>query len=175
MILKKLLFVIIMWCVATPMRAQTGEKEANLKAAFIYSFTKYIDWGNYNDKSEFVIGVIGADSPVIPPLQEIARTSKINDKRIEIRIINDLSDIKNCDILFITKECSFPLKEVLDRTGQGMLTISESKGFAAKGTDFNFVIVNQKLKFEANLVAINSSGLKAGSQLLKLAIIVNQD
>lgn len=172
--LKKVLFIIILGCPFLRAMAQNGEREANLKAAFIYSFTRYIDWGGYNANYVFVIGVIGEDSPVIPPLQEIAKTNTINNKRIEVRIIDKLSDLKDCDIVFITKECHFSLHSVLDHIKKGVLTISESNGYAAQGTDFNFVIVNQRLKFEANLKAIASSGLKAGSQLLKLAIIVEQ-
>ncbi len=172
--LKKALFIIILLCAAHAGTAQTGEREANLKAAFIYSFTKYIDWGSYNNNYVFVIGVIGNNSPVIPPLQEIARTKTINNKRIEIRIIDNLADLRNCDIVFITKQCTYSLSSVLKRVGKGVLTIGESDGFASRGTDFNFVVVDQRLKFEANLDAIGSSGLKAGSQLLKLAIIVGQ-
>lgn len=175
MLSKKLLFVIVLSCSAHCGMAQNGEQEANLKAAFIYNFTKYIDWGSYNDNSVFVIGVVGEDSPVIPALTEISKTRTINDKRIEIRIINDLSDIRDCDIVFITKKSRFPLADILSRVGRGVLTISESKGYASQGTDFNFIVVNQRLKFEANLGAIASSGLKAGSQLLKLAIIVDHD
>ena len=54
-----------------------------------------------------------------------------------------------------------------------MLTISEEPGFAQQGTAFNFVIKKDKLKFETNLKALNQADVKAGSQLLKLAIIVN--
>ncbi len=54
-----------------------------------------------------------------------------------------------------------------------MLTISEEPGMAKQGTAFNFVIINDKLKFEANLKAIYLAGLKAGSQLLKLGILVD--
>ena len=175
MILKKLLLIIVLWCSAGCVIAQDGEQEANLKAAFIYNFTKYIDWGNYNDNYQFVIGVLGEESAVIPALKEIARTRTINNKRIAIRIIDNLSDMRDCDIVFITKKSPFPLSSVLSRVGKGVLTISESNGYASQGTDFNFIVVNQKLKFEANLRAIASSGLKAGSQLLKLAVIVDQD
>ena len=174
MLLKKLLFIVVLWCTAHYAMAQNGEQEANLKAAFIYNFTKYIDWGSYNSNYMFVIGVVGDDSPVIPALREIAKTRTINNKRIEIRIINDLSDLRDCDIVFITKQSRFPLSSILTRVGRGVLTISESSGYASKGTAFNFIVINQKLKFEANLNAIASSGLKAGSQLLKLAVIVDQ-
>ena len=171
---KKALFIILFCASAAGVVAQTGEQEANLKAAFIYSFTRYIDWGAYDDNYTFVIGVLGEDSPVLPPLHEIAKSKTINNKRIEIRIINKISELKDCKIVFISKECPFSLHAVLDHIPKGVLTISESDGYASLGTDFNFVIVNQRLKFEANLKAIASSGLKAGSQLLKLAIIVDQ-
>jgi len=58
------------------------------------------------------------------------------------------------------------------RLGKGILTIGERKGFAREGVALNFVLVNEKLKFEANEKAINKMGLKASSQLLKLAIMV---
>ena len=35
------------------------------------------------------------------------------------------------------------------------------------------IIVKDKLKFEANLKAIDAAGLRTSSQLLKLAIIIN--
>jgi len=175
MLLKKLLFIVVLLCTNHWAMAQDGEQEANLKAAFIYNFTKYIDWGSYNSNYMFVIGVVGDDSPVIPALREIAKSRTINNKRIEIRIIDNLSKLRDCDVVFITKQSRFPLSSILNRLGLGVLTIGESDGYASRGTDFNFVVVNDKLKFEANLNAIAASGLKAGSQLLKLAIIVDGD
>jgi hypothetical protein len=65
------------------------------------------------------------------------------------------------------------LEDILAKTAdKGILVISEKDGYAELGAAFNFVIVNRKLKFEANVKAINSAGLTASSQLLKLAIIV---
>ena len=174
MIQKKLLFIALLFCTAVMAKAQTGGQEANLKAAFIYNIAKYIDWGGYSNKNEFVIGVAGKTSKVISPLQEIAKTRNINNKKIVIKVIDDLSDVTGCDIVFISKECTFSLSSILSTVAPGELTISESKGYASMGTDFNFVIVDQRLKFEANLKAISSSGLKAGAQLLKLAIIVDE-
>ncbi len=151
--------------------AQNVQQEANLKAAFIYNFTKYIDWGTYERDSIFVIGVAG-DSPIIHSLNAIGASSKINNKRIIVKIINSGGEISDCDIVFISKKCRMSLNYILARTKPGVLTISEQPGFAEAGTAFNFVVINNRLKFEANLKAISSAGLKAGSQLLKLAIIV---
>jgi hypothetical protein len=65
------------------------------------------------------------------------------------------------------------LREILNQTkSKNTLTISEQEGYAKQGTAINFIIVDSKLKFEANTKAIISAGLIASSQLLKLAVIV---
>jgi uncharacterized protein DUF4154 len=172
LLFKKLLLVSATVFYAGTISAQNAEQEANLKAAFIYNFTKYIDWGPYNRDSIFLIGVAG-DSPIIESLDAIAADSRINNKRIVVKSISNGSEIPYCDIVFISKKCRMPLNYVLSKTRPGVLTISERPGFAEAGTAFNFVLINNRLKFEANLKAISSAGLKAGSQLLKLAIIVD--
>ena len=145
----------------------------SLHAVFIYNFTKYIDWEKNNNDQEFVIGVLG-NSPVANSLSEIARTRLAKNKKIVIRNYSKPEEIERCNILFIPKANGFSLESILDHTGKGILTISEEDGFAKQGTALNFKIVNDKLKFEANLKSIYAAGLTASSQLLKLAIIVDQ-
>lgn len=169
--LKRFLFLLLTSSFCGTVIAQASEQEANLKAAFIYNFTKYIDWGKYNDKNEFVIGVLG-DSPIENSLEQIARDNTVNNKPIVVHILDRPSEASDCDILFISRNSRYTLNSILPRLGKGVLTISEQPGYAEEGTAFNFIIVNSKLKFEANLKAISSAGLKAGSQLLKLAKIV---
>lgn len=150
--------------------AQNREEEATLKAAFVYNFTKYIDW--FSDENNFIIGVIGT-SPVYDALQEIAKTKTVKGKRILVRLFNKPEEITTCNILFISANVPYSLSSILDKTNKGTLTISEENGFAEQGTAFNFIVVRDKLKFEANVKSINAAGLKASSQLLKLAKIVD--
>ncbi len=171
MTIKKLLFCIVCSLPALTLRAQADEY--NLKAAFIYNFTQYVDWEPGMVETEFVIGILGP-SRVETPLNEIAKTNLVKNKKIAIRFFARPEEITPCNILFISQNAQFPLQEVLLYVSRGTLTISEQPGFAKDGTAFNFVIDdNNKLRFEANLKAINEAGLKAGSQLLKLAKIVN--
>jgi hypothetical protein len=170
--LKKILFLLSLCFFAGSVEAQSVVQEENLKAAFIYNFTKYIDWSDYNNSGVFIIGVIGP-SPIIMSLNEIAKTNTVNNKRIIIKLYNKPEDIEYCNILFIPEKNPYPLQSILDKINKGTLTISEENGFAKQGTAFNFVVKNDKLKFETNLKALYLADLKAGSQLLKLAIIVN--
>jgi len=76
-------------------------------------------------------------------------------------------------MLFIPRSAPFDLTEILDKVDKGTLTVSEEGGAAKLGTAINFVIINDKLKFEINKRSIYLAGLKASSQLLKLAEIVD--
>jgi hypothetical protein len=169
--LKRFILLLFTGFVYGTLMAQVSEQEANLKAAFIYNFTKYIDWGNYNDRNEFVIDVLG-DTTIANSLEQIAKEETINNKPIVVHVLENPSQAVDCDILFISKNCHFTLDKILPLVRKGVLTVSEQPGYARQGTAFNFIIVNNKLKFEANLKAISSAGLKAGSQLLKLARII---
>ena len=152
---------------------QSLDQESSLKAVFIYNFTRYIEWDpSADEKSDFIIGVIG-QSGISTALSDIAKSKTVGNRKIIIRIYNTPEEITPCNILFIPAKLSFPLHSILNRVNRGTLTVSEEEGAAREGTEINFVIRHDKLKFESNLQAISTAGLKASSELLKLAIIVN--
>ncbi|HSZ86829.1 MAG TPA: YfiR family protein [Puia sp.] len=171
--LKRFVYLILFCLSASTPQAQMREQEANLKAAFIYNFINYIDWDAGNNNNDFIIGIVGS-SDVTKSLIDFSKGKTAKDKKIIVRVFNRPEDIENCQILFIPKNISFSLHSILEKTDKGTLTISEETGFAEQGTALNFYIQNDKLKFEANIKAIDGAGLKASSQLLKLAKIVNQ-
>ena len=169
---KRLLVIILMLTLwQSYARCQSKEQEYNLKAAFVYNFTKYIDWGNYTIDNEFVIGIVGP-SPIFEPLMDIANTKTVSGKKVIIRRFDKPEEITFCNILYIPRDCPVPLNSIFSMVNPGTLTISEEEGYAKEGTAFNFVLVKDKLRFESNTRALSSAGLKASSQLLKLAIII---
>lgn len=148
-------------------------KEYDLKAAFIYKFTNYIEWDTPGADNTFTIGVFGF-SPINSALTKLSQSKYVKEKKIIIRQFHKIEEITPCHILFISQKASIPLDNILNKAGQkGTLIISEKTGYAKKGTDINFVLVDNSLKFEANTKAISNTGLKVSSQLLKLAIIVD--
>lgn len=153
-------------------KPQTVADEYNLKAIYIYNFTRYVEWGTSSANNEFIIGVLGSSS-IIEPLEEIARAKTVDGKKIIIRKFNSLAEINFCHMLFISRNSTVPLNEILGKTDdKGIFVVSEKTGFAEQGTSVNFIVVENKVKFEANTKSINSSGLKVSSQLLKLAVII---
>lgn len=171
--MKRIVYIIILSLTGFSFGFETEAEEYKLKAAFIYNFTMYVEWNPPVSENEFIIGVIDS-SPINKHLEDIANTEKVNGKKIIIRKYNKLEDIGFCHILFIPQNCGLLLDDiVVDPDLKRTLTISETEEYAKKGTAINFVEVDSKLKFEVNMNTLHSAGIKASSQLLKLAIIIN--
>src|SRR5450432_2177557 len=112
--MKRFLFFTLLCSFGGNILAQTQEQEANLKAVFIYNFTRYIDWDTSGEENNFVIGVIGS-SAVTPPLTEIAKTNTVKNKKIIIRNFSKPDEITSCNILFIPANSSFSLSAILSK------------------------------------------------------------
>ena len=175
-ILKKSYFslplLIILFLVSGEGRAQDAEKEASLKAVFLYNFTKYIDWQNLDNHEYFVIGVVGT-TEIMSALNQIAKSNRVEGKKILILNFKKTDEISHCDVLFISGHSGIPVLSAVNQTGRGTLTVSEEPPGSSSGAAFNFIIKDDKLKFEASLKAINVTGLKISAQLMKLAILVD--
>ncbi|RZM23572.1 MAG: YfiR family protein [Pedobacter sp.] len=169
--IRSLLFGLFMCCTV----ASTGQQrvqEANLKAAFMYNFTRYISWEESSRNNYFIFGILG-NSPVTDALIDISLKHDVGNKNILVRNFNSIADISYCHILFIPAKSGFRMADIAEKIPRGVLTITEEPGMAAQGSGFNFVVINEKLKFEVNLKTLYLAGIKVSSQLLKLALIVN--
>jgi hypothetical protein len=151
-------------------------EEYNAKALFIYNFTKYIEWQGESDFQVFTIGVY-KKSDILDPLKAISSSKKIQNKKIIVKQINESNENTSFQILFLpdftSKESYVNLLKNLPR--KNLLIISESKKLFDSGTGINFLIQENKIKFEINLSSIENAELKISSQLLKLATRVKKE
>lgn len=146
---------------------------AKLQSVFIYNFTKYIDWPAAYKTGPFIIGVIG-ESPIIIELSSMASTKTAGSQKIVIKKFNTVSEITKSHIIFIPQGKSSQLSSVLTQTkSHSTLIITEQEGLAQKGSCINFIIKDNKQKFELNKSNVINRGLQINSALERLAIVVN--
>ena len=151
---------------------QTLASEYEVKAAFIYHFTRYLQWPQPEAWGSFEIAILG-DSAIVPPLQAIAAKRTVQQRPIAIRPIADIDALGQPHILFLARPAAPRLSRVLEKTrGRPILTIAEEEGLAARGIAMNFVLRGESVKFEVNEAVLRRSVIQPGSQLLKLAILV---
>jgi hypothetical protein len=170
---KRISFLLLLCCFAkAAVWGQTVNQESSLKAVFIYNFTKYIEWDNLNNDDNFIIGIMGS-SALDATIEAIAKNNLVKNKKIILRHFNSPEEISYCHILFIPRDYPVPVRAIAEKVDKKILVIGEKQGAAKQGASINFILVNDKLKFEINPDAVYSAKLKASSQLLKLAIIVD--
>src|ERR1043166_9305894 len=101
-------FVFLFLCGKSVTAQNETGRGYNLKAAFLYNFIQYIDWGSSGNSNEFIIGIVGA-SPIKEQIEELFETKTIGSKKIIIRQFNSPNEIIFCHILFIPENTMFPL------------------------------------------------------------------
>lgn len=165
--LRKIAFVILSMFLVFPAPAQVNYK---IHSLFMYKFTQYIEWPSTS--GDFVIGVVG-NSPIIAELEAIAATKKVDTRTIVVKKMSASSDLSGCQMVFISDGQSSNISAISAKLqGKPVLLVSESPGAAKKGSGINFVIIDDKMKFELNKAAVEKQGLKVSGDLTKLAIVV---
>jgi YfiR/HmsC-like len=148
--------------------------EPQVKAAYLYNFGKFVRWesdpsANTNERE---ICVFGKD-PFGPVLDSTVAGESIDGKKITVRRPANIQDAAQCNILFISSSEEGRIDQILAAARRsGTLTVSDIPHFAEHGGIIEFVMQQDKIRFEVNRRAAEQSHLALSSELLKVAIKV---
>jgi hypothetical protein len=166
------LALALLLCLALPGSAccESSLGEYSLKAAFIYNFSKFVEWPEsvYRGRKEFCIATLGRS----PLDRELAALSgkMVQGRSIVFRKVNSPDDATQCQVLVISRSELATLEETLDTLRElPVLTIAEGDDFCKKGGMLSLEKENGKIVFDVNFRETQRARLKPNSQLLKLA------
>jgi len=152
--------------------------EYRIKAAFLLKFVGFIDWPAATfDRADapFVISVIGG-TPLGTELARIAAGRQVNGHPVQVRLLGRGDSSAGSQVLFVGHADGTRLSAIVAATeGAPVLLVSESDGALAQGTAINFVVADDKVRFDVALHAINRAGLKISARLLAVARVVQPD
>ncbi|MES2732946.1 MAG: YfiR family protein [Bacteroidota bacterium] len=150
---------------------QAQSQDYRFHSIFMFNFTKYIQWPEDSKTGDFVIGIIG-NSAITIELEKLANSKTVGTQKIVIKKIKSAGEAEKCQIVFIPQNESKDF-EALQQSlkNKPVLIITEKDGLVKKGSAINFVLQEGKMRFEMNLSATQSAGLKVSSQLTSLAIL----
>ena len=152
---------------------------ADLKVAYLYNFTRFIEWPQSSLGARFDICLVGA-----PDLAEAARALERSDKAVEgrpcsIRQLGTSAVLDACRILVIGEGAVGQLAELVDRSaGKPLRVVENAPGLAHRGAAIGFVLrpdilgKGQRLRFEINPSALQGRGLKVSAQLYDVAEVI---
>jgi hypothetical protein len=168
--------VVVLFLSSAQAQSQTAG-EYQIKAAFLYNFAKFVEWpaSDFADASGPLRICVFGQNPFGQQLREITSEKVVNGHKLQIMPLADLQLARTCHILFIASSEKAQLKRILeDLKGSSALTVGDSEGFVEQGGMINFVLENERVRFEVNHKAAEQAGLKISSKLLNVARSVTE-
>ncbi len=144
-----------------------AQKE-RMQAAYIYQFTKLIEWCPANKSGDFVIGVIG-NASIFKELNGL-KGKVVANQTITVEEYASVLEMENCHIIFITNEKSSLVKEVNKKVRKNCtLVVTEKSDLTKSGASINFIEADGKILFEVNKTSIVNHLLLANNKLYAMA------
>ncbi|HEX4807761.1 MAG TPA: YfiR family protein [Bryobacteraceae bacterium] len=174
---RAIVFVLLPALAIAARAAQPEATVAGIEAAFLYNFSKFIEWpdGTPTTASDSFLMCVTGDSSVQQSLEEIAATRTINGRRITLKHLKIADSARSCQILFVGPKERASLTRILqDLQGASVLTVGISEDFAKDGGMIGFVLDADRVRFVVNAGAAGKARLKVSSKLLSLAIAVEK-
>ena len=158
---------------AAPVCAQSeAQSEYRVKAAFLYKFGSYVEWPDRTfprPDSPLTIGVMGADA-LAEELAQIVSGRSVNGRPVQVRKLRPGEPMAGLQVLFIGRADSGRLAEILAAAkGRSLLTVTESEDALQLGSVINFVVIDDKVRFDVALPPADLGSLKISSRLLAVA------
>jgi hypothetical protein len=179
--LRRVSFLLVSFCLfsnASPKAMSQSEEGAAypVKLAFIYNFTKFVEWpaASYRDAGAPLVICIAGHDPFSHDLEQELRARTAGGRSVEVRTLKPTDALRGCHIVFVPVTEKDQDRIVRDLNGSSTLTVGETEGFAARGGVINLTVEENKVHFEINKLAADRAGLKISSKLLGIARIVKE-
>lgn len=165
----------------SPAVAATGGDELlpALKVAYLYNFTRFIEWPARAPEGPFVICVIG-EPAMETHLRALEREKKeVGGRPIAIRVLDRPDAPGACQILFVGAVAGGSLDAIVRGTaGKPILLVGDTPGFAGRGVAIELYRKpdvfgkSERLRLRIDPAALKDRGLTVSAQLYDVAEVV---
>lgn len=141
-----------------------------IRAAYLLNFMRFTEWSEetfVNSESSLHLCLFGSKhSKYLFRLDG----KTIGQRSISVKKINYITQLNDCHTLYFSGEDQIELEKIIPAIeGKAILSVSENMSFNQAGGLIRIFKENNKLRFNIDFQALQVSGLKIGSRLLRLA------
>ncbi len=155
--------------------AQPSSNEAEVKAAFVYNFLKFVDWPAASlprAEGPFTVAIVG-EGPVAAATASLLNGKRVSAHPLAVVHVKPGDPLGNVHAVFITGADRKDAERTLaSMPSAPVLTISDDAHFAARGGMIGLYVEDRRVRFEVNTDATDARGLRVSSRLLALARLV---
>ncbi|HEV2561849.1 MAG TPA: YfiR family protein [Rhizomicrobium sp.] len=149
--------------------------EYAVKAAYLSKFGIFVDWPKSafeTPQSPVVLCVAGQD-PFDGTLDKVVEGQHIGEHPLTIRRMKTVTRNSGCDILYAGGSDEQPIDQALAAVnGTNVLTVTDTAGRGQAAGIVDFVIQNNRVRFNIDDRAAAQNGIIISSHLLSLALSV---
>lgn len=157
---------IITLLLATAM--QNPKAEYAVKGAILCKICSYAKWPALNNEV-FIIGIVGQ----LPEGGQISIPTnyKIAGKNVELRKIENTSQVTQCNAIFVCEQNTAPIQNIIELAHQNeVLTFCDKESVFQQGSMFHLVMIGSKVKFEINRKSIRESNVSLSAPIYEVAL-----
>lgn len=171
-----IVFSTFFYIFSFPAKATAQDLEFKIKAAYLYNFTKFITWPDIKSES-FNICIVGKD-----PFGAILNSIENRESQgLPIRLYRypTPTQVTHCHIIFLkfngtlTGSTSAIMQSV--NLPEHILTVSDQEDFVNQGGMIGFIIKDDKVRLQINLLQLKNKELKISAKLLEVAELIIGD
>jgi hypothetical protein len=149
--------------------------EYQIKADFVYTVAKFVDWpeGAFaSPAAPLTFGIVGSDG-VADAISQALHGKKVHERPIRTVHVTDPRRALECQILYVSESDPARVKALLDQVGTAsILTIGEAGDFAARGGILGLHLSDTLVQFEVNMQSAERAGIAISSKILRLGQVV---
>jgi hypothetical protein len=146
--------------------------QQQLEAAYLYKFGGYVTWPDKafaKADSPIVIGVVDADR-LADDLTNLVAGRTIAGRPVAVKRVHAEDSLAGVHILFLGGVGSAQAAGLFESArGRPILVVTEGGDGLARGAAVSFVVVDERVRFDVSLDAVQDSGLKLSALLLSVA------
>lgn len=162
---------VAVFAAITAAEQRTPTAEDDIKATFLFNFTQFVEWPGaaLGGTEPFRICVV-ADPAFAAAVDRTVSGESVGGHAIARTSPASPDAARGCQILFVGRQEG----ERLDRwmaavKGTPVLIVGESRAAFEHGAHINFVVENNRVKFDVNKDGATRAGLTISSKLLRVA------
>jgi hypothetical protein len=153
-------------------QSQAEVLEYRIKAAFLCKFVHYVEWPPQafaRPDSPIVIGVVARDA-VADEITRTAAALAADGRPLKVLRLRPGDSMAEVHLVYVASSENSRLAETLAAVkGRPVLIVTESSQAVALGSMINFVVVDDKVRFDISPHAAESSSLRISARLLSVA------
>jgi hypothetical protein len=156
--------------------AQNPPDEADVKAAFVYNFLKFVEWpsGTFARPNDPLVVAIVGKGPTAVAAERFLSAKQVGERLVVVRHLEPDEPLTGVHALFVSESNPKEQQRILGKTAsESILSIGEGAEFATRGGVIALLIENHKVRFDINTAAADSARLKVSSKLLAVSRVIH--